>query len=835
MPTRTIRSAAHRHILVWLRHGSSTVSEIAAVFGMRMPHASLACRQLREAGLITRDESGGLRNAPLFLSQRGVERLREDAVSKMLGYADVLSSTKASMVLHADDTNVLLAYTQSPVGSLVFVSNPASLHQEASSGNRGGVWVHAPKANVRWYHLNDGSPAEPPLSGSNTLADFEPTVQRVGLVRGEVFEVRGETRLVEGQFFSAEVSEGPPPYRLQMGEVEVGHVAGTSHAYFPEQGLRGHLNSALNRSLFLQSLGQGALEIGDRYATKHRTLPYDVLKEWLRLKHPRMNQQRILELHGSMVSSMDERGLTSPNALEREVLMDFGRVSWTSTPLSEGYLDLYGMTARGASALVQHLIHNITSPFIIDWPFEDIDSELLTRLLEHPLCRSFVSRRGPPPSPGVRGSVLTDGDEIGVVTVRQGRAMTIQIQLNAPSDSRRPGRATPTPTPADARELMQAHAATSDRPYTGERLDGEVGHFLAEALRLYPEGDERQANMWEREHPLAAWIASPGEHRPARWMRLHARLPEGWTDLLPVEALPLEDLPQAMLGASSDWQRLALRRLQATPRVDAGVLLQWRKVMRGDSPSASAHATCLLCALDAGNPEEGTVFREATEVWFNSPMCEQEVLETVMQGHHANQSRRHDVLPTWVALAEKQPKTSLLFAWSTALGIAQNKQPWVPETQRLMMERLPLPWWAMFAGQWLTVQLGSHTGRTWLQSFSCPWIVQLARPEGEQTRFPGLEAVHPGFRLTTEHLLGANLLGDEDGSQHLRELYEMVYAHEQGLPVPMLAKHPFGGWLVRPVEDWPRFGSEVLQVGDAAIGELLFARSFAAQNSSVGR
>ncbi|MAF94063.1 hypothetical protein CMO85_05305, partial [Candidatus Woesearchaeota archaeon] len=130
MPTRTIRSAAHRHILVWLRHGSSTVSEIAAAFGMRMPHASLACRQLREAGLITRDESGGLRNAPLFLSQRGVERLREDAVSKMLGYADVLSSTKASMVLHADDTNVLLAYTQSPVGSLVFVANPASHDQE---------------------------------------------------------------------------------------------------------------------------------------------------------------------------------------------------------------------------------------------------------------------------------------------------------------------------------------------------------------------------------------------------------------------------------------------------------------------------------------------------------------------------------------------------------------------------------------------------------------------------------------------------------------------------------------------------------------------------------
>ena len=148
MSSRAIRSAAHRQILVWLRHGSSTVSEIATQFGMRMPHASLACRQLREAGLVTRDETGGLRNAPLFLSQRGVERLTEDAVSKMMRYSDVLASTKQPMVLHADDANVLLAYTHLPETSLVFVPEPVSADRSSSSGNEGGVWVLAPKANI---------------------------------------------------------------------------------------------------------------------------------------------------------------------------------------------------------------------------------------------------------------------------------------------------------------------------------------------------------------------------------------------------------------------------------------------------------------------------------------------------------------------------------------------------------------------------------------------------------------------------------------------------------------------------------------------------------------
>ena len=112
MKHRTIRSTAQRQILVWLRHGPSTVSDIAKQFSMRMPHASLACRQLREAGLVTRDERGGLRNAPIYLSQLGHDRLEEDALGKMQQYAVELSASRHPMVLHADEANVLLAYME---------------------------------------------------------------------------------------------------------------------------------------------------------------------------------------------------------------------------------------------------------------------------------------------------------------------------------------------------------------------------------------------------------------------------------------------------------------------------------------------------------------------------------------------------------------------------------------------------------------------------------------------------------------------------------------------------------------------------------------------------
>ena len=171
---RPIRSAAQRQILIWLRHGPSTVSEIAQQFSMRMPHASLACRQLREAGLITRDERGGLRNAPIYLSQPGHERLMEDAVGKMMQYADVLHELQDNLVLHADDANVLLAYTQPPKSSFVFVEDAIETAGGSSSGNKGGAWILAPTASVQWYNLDSGTPAEPPAPReTSTLAAFE--------------------------------------------------------------------------------------------------------------------------------------------------------------------------------------------------------------------------------------------------------------------------------------------------------------------------------------------------------------------------------------------------------------------------------------------------------------------------------------------------------------------------------------------------------------------------------------------------------------------------------------------------------------------------------------
>tara|TARA_Y100000991_G_scaffold37390_2_gene25581 strand:- start:22923 stop:25427 length:2505 start_codon:yes stop_codon:yes gene_type:complete len=825
MIPRPIRSAAQRQILIWLRHGPSTVSEIAQQFSMRMPHASLACRQLREAGLITRDERGGLRNAPIFLSQLGHERLREDAVGKMMHYADVLHEFQGNLVLHADDANVLLAYTQMPKSSFVFVEDAIETERGSSSGNRGGAWILAPASSVQWYDLQSGAPVDPPAPReTRTLAAFESSQQRIGLVRGEVFEQRGSHALVEGQTFSASNRSGAsPPLRLQHGLYEVGSIDGADFAYSPPRALRAHLQSTLNRSLLLNSMSTGALEISDRKGIKQRELPVGVLNHWLRIKHPRMGMERLNELYNGLIASLEQGPQSTGSALEREVRMEFGETAWVERHWDPGYVDIYGASQRAVVSILNHVIAESNIPFVVDWVFDGPGVETEGRLLGHPLCRGLLSRRGAAPAFGEEAVLLTDAEEMGRVDVRLGRSTVFTVELFAPGVHHRPSRRPFTRVPADVGELLN-HRPLEFDGFSAPSPSGEAGQRWQDALQLYPEGDEQQANAWEAIDPLAAWIASPQANRPSRWIRLQSRLPHGWVELLGVHDVPLNDLPIAMLSAGPTWQRDALRRIQTVGMNNAGSVLHWRHQLQHQHPAEAAFATCLLCSLDSTNPEHRGAFQEATRVWFNRPMCEIEVLEAMFsrqQGAPAD-----GLLEEWKAQALLQPPESLLHAWATGLNIALQRMPWVSETQRNMMERLPASWWSVFSSSWLLNQLGSHTGRSWLAHFSCCWPAQVARTPGEPSRYPGLVANHQACDLTSESLLAVRILNDGPGTPPLVALYEMIYALEQSLPVSPLSLHPQAGWLVRPVEQWPPFGSEVLTNGDPAIGEILFTRSF---------
>ena len=826
MPTRSIRSAAHRQILAWLRHGPSTVSEIARQFDMRMPHASLACRQLRAQNLIVRDESGGLRNAPIYLSQQGIERLRDDSISKLRQYSKDIEHRNAACVLQADHSNVLIGYVETPSSPLLFV--PTTQHEtgEFSTGSQGGVWVLTSEESVEWFSVRDFRLTSPPTSSQGaTLQDYGQAPEKVGIVRGTVFEMTGDQGLVEGAVFSLDAFQrASPPRRLEQGDVSLGTVFGTKFAYHPPHGLDAHLPSLLDRALVLSALGQGAVQISDRWAARKRMLPLGVLRAWLAVKHNRMSVERLEVMLGDLVQQLQDPAQHPPPSLRRELSIDFGDVEWSSQPWAAGEIDIYGMAQRGVEAVLSSLVEEHI-PFCVDWPFESSSTSLRDRVLAHPSCRVWITRKDSEQNDSVGENLLFPSSTIATVGLALGKGKTLPLQLG-PAEHQVRVSDLPTLLPADALELLRTGHASSSPTYSLPAPSGEAGRRIASAVSLFPNGDESLANQWELEDALAAWIASTTEQRPHRWVRLHNRLPNAWVDLMKVEDAPLSHLPHALANASLLWRSKALHRIRNEVHRSPTLLLDLVAGLE-DRTYARWYATCLLNSLEPSTPEHAPLLEQAMEVWMQQPEAESHVLEHLFGRLSLRDGREHHLLNAWLARAREQPKTSLLCSWAVLVDLVRTGGPCLPEKQRQLMQSLPEAWWSPFASEWLASQLASASGRLWLKHHPVSWLSQLFVHQGMLVGLPGALIPFPEFTLSADQLITVNLLGEGPGVAMLSDVYETVYANEQGLPVPPLNSHPLGGWLIRPMTAWPVFDANVMEMGDPLVGRLLFARSFA--------
>lgn len=827
MPAKGIRSSAHRQVLTWLRHGPATVTEIARQFDMRMPHASLACRQLRADGLIVRDETGGLRNAPMYLSQSGVERLQQDALVKLKQHADRFDRQPNHCVLQADATNVLVGYVESPESPLIFIPSATHGTPATSSGNAGGVWVLLEIDQTVWIDLTDFSVTTPPAAPQGvTLEDFHERPHKVGLIRGEVFESTTQSGLVEGHRFQTGSGSEAPPLRLRQGEVPIGTVVGTDHAYFPPRGMVAHLPSPVDRALLLDAFGQDAIHLSDREGLRQRVLPAGVLRSWLSMKHSRMSEQKIHVAQQELIASLQQAPTSIAPSLRRELATDFGEVEWSDNGWEVGLLDIYGMSHRGLEAVLTHLAETSPHPFSVDWPFEDTSFQAQTKMNEHPLCQVWITRRG---GDDRTASVnrFSPTPEVATVQVHLGRTTLLPVRLGTSglllAEQQRLER-----VPANAVELLNGHRLSQNEGYTRPCPDGPQGVRMNAALRFFPDGDEHSANAWEAEDALASWIASPPEQRPARWVRLHSRLPRGWTDLMAVTHTPPSHFVQAMAKANLDWLAHAFHRLRTDLLATPSLMIDLVNGL-SDPEIGPWCATALLCGLDPVAAEHAHVIEQATQRWFQQPTCEQAVLEQHFSSQIGVDGQDEERLLMWLTFARQQPKASLLSCWAEAVDVARSNEPWISERQRVFMQRMPEEWWSCYAEGWLTTQLNSASGRTWLKEHEVNWLAQLTLPFGWMTGLPGAQRPHPGHSLTSDMLIGVKLLGDGPGVTNLNDTYEAVYAMEQGLPPPPLDVHPYGGWLVHPVTRWPRFDAGVLAVGNERIGRLLFAIGFASR------
>jgi len=827
MTTRGIRSGAHRRILSFLRSGPATVSELAKQFDMRMSHTSLACRQLRAAELIVRDESGGLRNAPISLSQKGVERLRENAVAKLRQYADQFSTKSSACVLQVDGPNVLIGYADLPPGPLIFIPDASKASSGRSTGNKGGVWVLFAEESVAWFTFGEFLPTTPPTAGQGvTLDDFSNAPQKVGLVRGSIFESVGDSQLSEGKrFVVEEAASTPPPARLRVGPVSLGTVVGTKHSFFPPQGLLARLPSSIDRSQVLDALSQDALLLSDKNALRRRHLPLSVLRPWLELRHPRMSDERRESMWEELTGVLAESDASLSVSLRRELLIDFGEVQWSREDWTPSELDIYGMSLRGVTCVLTSVLDDVRVPFCIDWPFEDAPENLYQRALVHPSCRVWIWRRGTLPAQRPEALLVKPTSLVSVVNVHSGRRDPLPILLGRDEPTGHNQGVSLLSPPKNAADLLERQRLY-DGLNTGHQLpEGKHGVRLRKALDVYPSGDESLANRFEGKDALAAWIASPPDQRPGRWIRLHDRLPAAWVNLLPVEEVPTSHLVHAIKNGDAAFRSRAVQRFGLELGARPDLLISVVEGLR-DEVFGSWFAACLLTSLRMDRPGNRDVLLQAIDTWSRNPVCAAEVLENQFHMTLHFGSEGHPLLEPFIRLGLNQPAGSLFSVWASSMEALLDGRPWLPEHQRRIMETLPLAWWAGYAGDWLTAQLASVSGRTWLRDHEVPWTAQLFHPPGWLGGLPGVPIPHPACTLSSDQLIGIKLLGKGIGVAALNDLYESMYAFEQGLPPPPCSTHPLAGWLVRPVETWPMMNETVLTMGEVTTGRVLFSNAY---------
>jgi len=826
---RRIRSVAHRRILLWLSQGPSTVSEIAQQFSMRMPHASLACRQLRAKGDVYRDDAGGIRNALLYLTQAGIERIEEDGLAKVKHHIDTIPVGKDGIVLQSDDQHVLVGYLQPPKSPLNFIPDAANSLSESSNGNEGGAWVLFQIQNLRWYDLATLVPTEAPqYAASGTLDDFSAGPTKIGIVRGAVVERKDASSVLEGQWFSSLQSTSPPSSLLQ-GKTILGTVEGTDYGYAPPHGAHADLPSSLDRTLVFNVMGQGCLILNEQNSDAQRELPLEVLRSWLRLRHPRMSTIKLNARYEEMRSQLDSGMNRMPLPLRRDLIADFGTVHWRELHFDDGPVDLYGVSPLGLQALCEHVLSHARIPFVMEWPFPNPDQSLLERVLTHPMCKMLVTRHLDGlmlPSATVH---IKDSPVLAQLRVHLNRSTVLPLDLDSKAATSQQHRFLEF-YPLHAEELLAACATIELDPLHFTRVvsDPREATAMMKALDVYPTGNETMANELETKWPIAAWIASPPGGRESRWIRLQDRLPRGWVNLLPPQHVDLLTLAHSLHKGIGTWREKAFRRLTLELRSSPEILLSLSTSMDHEEKGSWLAAVVLGASSSLGG-EYNELMKKGSLEWLDHPHLPHLVLPMVFPSTRVIDAERHLLLDQWLKAAQVHPETSFISLWAKAIQTTQRNEPWVSEDTRSLMQHLPQLWWAPYASQWLISQLNTSSGRSWLKEQSISWPALLTHPKGQRGGFPGTHHQHPGYNLSTEDLMGIKLLQSGPGTPSLNDLFEMTYALEQGLPVPTLQTHPEAAWLVQPIESWPNFTPETIEDGDSSIGLLLYSRSFAAR------
>jgi len=833
MPKKTIRSRYQRRILDWLLDGGGTVSQASEILGIAMPHASLAMRQLRELGEVQRDDSASIRGAIHRLTPKGANHLLLDLVERVRQQVNNIPGGMNAVVLSNDRSSVVLGVLSEPSSRLICLPRRTELLEHdvefSSSGKGGGLWAVQRGASIAWYSLATLEPSRPPsVPVEGTLTAFAMQSDRIGILRLRLLDASTMWGVANGTWIRLDSTEMDGPSQLRIGEHSIGHVVGTSFAVSPDNGLYAHLPSSVDRTLLVSSLGNHAQLLTESLSfSNHRSLPIDILGPWMRKRHPRLSiAKRKARLRALTRWLLSGRGKQPHLNLRRDLLADFGERTWKEQSNAIDVVLLEGISQHGAICILEWMLESTSFDMVVEWPWAEMDDvALMERLLASGRCRSLITSRGEAKEFSSKSATILPTDQLATVSYRSQESYEFHIELKRSANRSEP-EATRKGIPASAQELMGwFHSGGLDESI----LSGEpavsiaVQHEVRKAMRLFPKGDSDFANAVEREAPLAAWIASPDDERPARWKRLADVLPFGWIDLVNVDQFDAVSLVKAMHQTNTPWKQQAVRKVVTYCDADSSLIVDLVPLLDVEATKAMA-AHVLLLLSRTYHTELASILPKAATVWMDAPYDEEQVLN-VLFGGRTGVSRNDELLQRFLVGALVHPRGSMLRAWAQLIDLLEQRAPISLDVMRTCINVLPEQWWSTWALDWLDAQLSIAGGREWLAHHPKNWPALIFRPKGEQIGLPGHPRQHQGYVDRPSLKLNILMVPEGEGTAALMDVHDMIQRMEHDGSVHVGRIHPLVGWLSCDVETWPDFSMDELLDGNPEVAKLLIGQA----------
>jgi len=666
-----IRSTYQRRVLDWLADGGGTVTEVSRALSIRVPHASAALKQLRESGDVVRDDAS-LRGSRYRLSSQGLSRLESDGLARL---NDLVRwpppPGAAGVVLAREGSMLLLGYASQPAGPLLGLPERPMDDESGvllnSNGNEGESsnwrWAVQRGDGPVWWDLETMRRSSPPNEPSpTTLTAWMERPKVIGIVRARLLDEDNPWPLGVGSWFSPLPTGFWPelPQALRDGDVAIGHAGNSGPLVSPRGGIHAKLGRRIDRSVIVNGIGSNAILMvdGDLIGLPLAALPYGILRNWLKINHPRLSSNSIEERFTRLKSDLK---LKSSNSLTRKVLNDFPGREWTQK--FNGVIDTRSLSQRGGEAALLFSLEENELPIVVDWRWKPVKS--LDRLTSDSRCRLVIGESIDLDLP----FKLTSSGGHGKFNLEmQGR---LHLPISVVHETKMP---LDWKTPQSPAEIIRGNSGSV------RNAESELeAIWLACQLES---GDDVWADRHEMQYPLASWIASTTNSHTARWRRIGGLLDPKWAGLADLRSFDHSDLAEL---ASVDDAALSIlvERIRNNPFE-----------ILSKQISEPSVATAILLSKEWIEEKPDIV-----DLWLSQPLRASEVL------------RRNWNEPEISRLVEACAHHKMLF----------ENQIVEREEMLALMEDVHYSLWKTNAISWLSICLSSTMGRAALSMLDLPW------------------------------------------------------------------------------------------------------------------